>query len=50
MQNRLYFYGVTKCDKEKLVKYNKEMKNIKNVTISYRNIPVYNTGVTKIYK
>ncbi|QFR48636.1 hypothetical protein FJR48_02390 [Sulfurimonas lithotrophica] len=50
MQNRLYFYGVTKCDKYKLSKIKNNPNNIKNVTISYRNRPIYNIYVTKINK
>lgn len=50
MQTRLYFYGVTKCDKYKLTKQHINTKNKNNVTISYRNRPVYFTNVTNIYK
>jgi len=50
MQKRLYFYGVTKCDKfilsDKL--YDSDKSN--NVTISYINIPIYSAYVTKINK
>ncbi|MCW8837789.1 MAG: hypothetical protein OQJ77_03215 [Thiovulaceae bacterium] len=50
MQNRLYFYGVTKCDKYKLTKAYDISDNSKSVTISYRNVPVYRRYVTKVNK
>lgn len=48
MQQRLYFYGVTKCDKYKIVTENENLSNYTNVTISYKNRVVYNAYVTKI--
>ena len=48
MQKRLYFYGVTKCDKYNLEKTKKDTKSGNSVTISYRNKPVYFANVTKI--
>ena len=50
MQNRLYFYGVTKCDKYKLTKGYNLNDDSKNVTISYKNTLVYSGYVTKINK
>lgn len=50
MQNRLHFYGVTKCDKHKLGYFAYKSKNAKNVTISYKNKAIYNTYVTNINK
>ncbi len=48
MQQRLYFYGVTKCDKYRLNKIKPmEIEDI-NVTISYRNTPVFVSYVTKV--
>ena len=48
MQQRLHFYGVTKCDNNVLSfkPINSRKSNI--VTISYRNKPVFSTYVTKI--
>ena len=48
MQQRLSFYGVTKCDKYKLKELKKRDNNLSNVTISYINQPVYFANVTKI--
>ncbi|MCF6330902.1 MAG: hypothetical protein L3I99_05075 [Sulfurimonas sp.] len=50
MQARLYFYGVTKCDKYKLTKQRIDTKNENSVTISYKKRPVYFANVTNIYK
>ena len=50
MQNRLYFYGITKCTKFKLTKNSYKDKNKNNVTISYINTPVYFANVTNINK
>lgn len=48
MQNRLYFYGVTKCDKYRLLKFEDSNEIVKNVTISYKNRPIYYASVTKV--
>lgn len=48
MQNRLYFYGVTKCDKYKLSKFKNSDIDANGVTISYSNKIVYNASVTKL--
>lgn len=50
MQKRLYFYGVTKCDKYKLTKQYLDTKNKESVTISYKNRSIYSAIVTNIYK
>jgi hypothetical protein len=50
MQNRLYFYGVTKCDKHKLGFFAYKEQNAESVTISYKNKAIYNTYVTNINK
>jgi hypothetical protein len=50
MQHRLYFYGVTKCDKYILSNKPFENINAKNVTISYKNNIVYNAYVTEVNK
>jgi len=50
LQKRLYFYGVTKCDKY-ILSDQIEKENIKNnVTISYKNNIVYSAYVTKLNK
>lgn len=48
MQERLYFYGVTKCDKYVLSKESIETNTQSSVTISYKNKPVFFAYVTKI--
>jgi len=50
MQTRLYFYGVTQCNKYILTKQHIDKKNKNSVTISYKNRPVYFADVTNIYK
>jgi hypothetical protein len=50
MQSRLYFYGVTKCDKHILDTSLKTNTKSNNVTISYKNRPVYTATVTNINK
>jgi hypothetical protein len=49
MSKRLQFYGVEKCDIYEMVEH--DIKDIKeeDVTISYRNIPIYSASVTKRY-
>ncbi|MCX6052539.1 MAG: hypothetical protein NTZ60_08500 [Campylobacterales bacterium] len=48
MSKRLKFYGVEKCDMFDVIEY--DIHNIKmdNVTISYKNRPIYSASVTKI--
>lgn len=48
MSKRLKFYGVQKCDMYDVVE--QDTKNIKseNVTIRYKNNPIYSASVTKI--
>ncbi len=48
MSKRLKFYGVEKCDMYDVIE--QDIKNIKteNVTISYKNRPIYTASVTKI--
>ncbi|EQB40187.1 hypothetical protein M947_03960 [Sulfurimonas hongkongensis] len=48
MASRLRFYGVTNCNTYRLTQVSKIVKNKDIVTISYKNIPVYNAYVTKI--
>ena len=48
MQQRLHFYGVTKCDNNILSKYEIPEANSENVTISYRNRDVFLGYVTKL--
>ncbi len=48
MQQRLSFYGVTKCDSYKLKQVKNKDNKTHNVTISYINQPVYFANVTKI--
>nr|WP_321266260.1 hypothetical protein [uncultured Sulfurimonas sp.] len=48
MASRLKFYGVTNCNTNILVEKNLNYKNISNVTISYKNRPVYSGYVTKV--
>jgi len=48
MQERLYFYGVTKCDNYILDNKKAEEKSFLDVTISYRNTPVFYANVTKV--
>ncbi|MDD5159730.1 MAG: hypothetical protein PHI47_06730 [Sulfuricurvum sp.] len=48
LQLRLRFYGITQCQSYRLEK--KLTHEGKKVTISYKNIPVYKTYVTKINK
>jgi len=48
MENRLKFYGVTKCNKYILKESQQLNKNSINVTISYKNKPVYFANVTKL--
>lgn len=48
MQQRLKFYGVTKCDRNILSRKKIEFKESIPVTISYRNKPVFLRYVTKI--
>ena len=48
MQQRLHFYGVTKCDNYMLLKYKIPELNSKSVTISYRNKDVFSAYVTKV--
>ncbi|MFZ2891095.1 hypothetical protein [Sulfuricurvum sp.] len=48
LQLRLRFYGISECEDYKLEK-NAEHSKI-NVTISYIEVPIYNTCVTKINK
>jgi hypothetical protein len=50
MQKRLHFYGVTKCDNYILETSFKNQENLENVTISYKNRPIYTASVTKINK
>ncbi|WP_373072259.1 hypothetical protein [Sulfurimonas sp.] len=50
LQKRLHFYGVTKCDKHKLIYFPQENENIDSVTISYKNKAVYAGYVTNINK
>ncbi|MFA6197099.1 MAG: hypothetical protein WC656_10705 [Sulfurimonas sp.] len=48
MTKRLKFYGVDKCDMFDVIEY--DIHNIEkdNVTISYKNRPIYSASVTKI--
>ena len=48
MSLRLSFYGVTKCSKYILSNEEIVDKNSTNVTIRYKNIPVYSAYVTKL--
>ena len=48
MQDRLKFYGVTKCNKYILKESSYKNNIVDNVTISYKNKPVYFANVTKI--
>jgi len=48
MANRLKFYGVTNCNTNRLTEKSLKDINVENVTISYRNRPVYTASVTKI--
>ncbi len=48
MQQRLSFYGVTKCNRYTLKQAKNEDNKTHNVTISYINQPVYFADVTKI--
>ncbi|MDD3835082.1 MAG: hypothetical protein PHS42_06375 [Sulfurimonas sp.] len=48
MSSRLRFYGVTNCNAYKLTQVSKNIKNRDNVTISYKNRPVYYGNVTKV--
>jgi len=50
MQSRLHFYGVTKCDKYILKRYSSNTKKDTDVTISYKNRPIYKANVTKLNK
>lgn len=45
---RLSFYGITQCNKFKLTEKRESGAEFENVTISYKNKPVYNTYVTKV--
>ncbi|OIP56795.1 MAG: hypothetical protein AUK54_01310 [Helicobacteraceae bacterium CG2_30_36_10] len=48
MQKRLKFYAISECENNILIE--NSIKNIENsnVTISYKNVPIYNAYVTKI--
>lgn len=48
MQKRLYFYGITKCDKYRLIVHKVNIENKSSVTISYKNRSVYSANVTNI--
>jgi len=48
MQKRLKFYGINKCKLNSLIELDLKSKNPKNVTVSYKNIPVYKAYVTKL--
>lgn len=48
MQDRLNFYGVTKCNKYILKENFYTNEDEKSVTISYKNIPIYFANVTKV--
>lgn len=48
MQNRLYFYGVTKCDKYVLKRHGSRIEKDHDVTISYKNTPIYKASVTQV--
>jgi len=48
MQERLNFYGVTKCNKYILRESFYFNTDKENVTISYKNVPVYFANVTKL--
>jgi len=48
MQERLKFYGVTKCNKYILLEGLNRINSKENVTISYKNIPIYYATVTKL--
>ncbi len=48
LQLRLRFYGITQCESYRLE--DKISSKGKKVTISYKNIPVYRTYVTKVNK
>jgi len=48
MQQRLKFYGVTKCDNNLLTLNKIDKDKSDSVTISYRNQPVFSAYVTKI--
>jgi hypothetical protein len=48
MQVRLFFYGVTKCNKYILTQDDKPKNTTSDVTISYKNVVVYNAHVTKL--
>ena len=48
MQERLKFYGVTKCNNYILDKYVEDTKTTDFVTISYKNVEVYYAHVTKL--
>ena len=48
MQQRLYFYGVTKCDNYILTPNIVELSKSNSVTISYRNKSIYKAYVTEI--
>ncbi len=48
MSQRLKFYNIQECENNLLTEYKVNESNSCNVTISYRNIPVYFANVTKI--
>lgn len=48
MQNRLKFYGVSKCDNTLLREIDISTKSATNVTISYKNKILYRANVTKL--
>jgi len=48
MQERLKFYGVTKCNENILTEYKKGTYENHNVTISYKDRAVYLANVTKL--
>lgn len=48
MLKRLKFYGILECENNILIENTIENLEKSNVTISYKNIPIYNANVTKI--
>jgi hypothetical protein len=50
MQRRLRFYGIEKCDKYVLKCLALDSKEQANVTIRYKDVPLYRANVTKLNK
>ena len=48
MSQRLKFYNIQECENNLLTQYQVDGKKSYDVTISYKNIPVYSANVTKL--